>query len=121
MPDMDALPPGCEGVLVIQVFADATTRLVRYHAVNSQEFDLLLGSRDCDITIPLPGIGKRHARLVKTGDDMTLSDLGSGNATLVSGIACLPGEILYLENGDEIVLGDALVQISMIGKDRATP
>ena len=48
---------------------------------------------------------------------MTLSDLGSDSGTFVSGVPCLPGEIIVVEPGDEIFLGDVRIRFSIIHKD----
>lgn len=118
MPDLDLLPPGCDGVLVVQVFVGSATRFNRYCSIDTQQFDLIIGKTESDININLPGIGNRHARLLKHGEDMTLSDLSSGATTIINGLPCLPGEIMYLENDAEICLGDALLRISIINKDQ---
>lgn len=120
MPDMNALPPGCDGVLALQVFVDSNTRFNRFYSVDTQQFDLVIGKTDTDIEIQLPGIGSRHVRLVKTGEEITLSDLGSGGATLVNGLPCLAGEILYLENDADIYLGEILLRINILKKDRGS-
>lgn len=121
MPDLDALPPACDGVLALQVFVDSNNHFYRFCSVDTQQFDLVIGKTDADINVRGPGIGQRHARLVKSGDQMTLSDLGSGRVTLINGLPCMPGEIMYLDDDADICFGDTLARISIINKDRGSP
>jgi pSer/pThr/pTyr-binding forkhead associated (FHA) protein len=39
--------------------------------------------------------------------ELTVSDLGSSNGTSINGVPCLEGEIIFMEPGDVLVLGDA--------------
>ena len=48
---------------------------------------------------------------------MTLSDLGSDSGTFISGVPCLPGEIMVVEAGDEIFLGDVRLRFSIIHRE----
>ena len=61
--------------------------------------------------LPSAAISRQHARLNGTPDALTVTDLGSGNGTSVNGVPCLDGEILYLETGDVLVLGDAQLSV----------
>jgi pSer/pThr/pTyr-binding forkhead associated (FHA) protein len=47
---------------------------------------------------------------------MTLSDLGSSSGTIIKDVPCLPGEIMVVEAGDEIFLGDIRIRFSIIEK-----
>ena len=38
---------------------------------------------------------------------LTITDLGSSNGTSINGIPCLEGEIMFIEPGDIIILGNA--------------
>lgn len=118
MPDLDALPSGCNGVLVVQVFVESAIHFNRFRSIDTQQLDLVIGRMDTDINIQLPGIGSRHVRLVKAGEDMTLSDLGSGRATIINGVPCLPGEIMCLDDDAEVYLEDVLLRISIVNKDQ---
>ncbi len=48
--------------------------------------DHVLGSsRDADLQVPAPTVSRRHARVVSTGETVTIEDLGSTNGTAVDG------------------------------------
>ena len=47
------------------------------------------------------------AALNGTAGELTITDLGSNNGTTINGVPCLEGEIMYVEPGDTIILGDA--------------
>ncbi|MBC7878676.1 MAG: FHA domain-containing protein [Anaerolineales bacterium] len=79
---------------------------------SAQEFELtqseiIIGREpEVDITIPAPGISRRHAKLTQGADGYTLEDLGSSNGTFVNG-AKLTGQRL-LKSGDQVRLGQAV-------------
>ena len=45
--------------------------------------------------------------------EMTISDLGSSNGTSINGVPCMEGEILFIEPGDSLVLGDVRLSIEI--------
>lgn len=53
-----------------------------------------------DVIIPLPLVSKRHARIVRVGDDLYLEDLNSANGTLVNERRV--AERALLKDGDTI-------------------
>jgi len=112
-PDMNALPSGCNGIVIIEGYLDADTRFKRLCAVNTGQIDLVIGRGEADISIEHPAISRAHARLQCDTQTMTLSDLGSSNGTFIRGIPCLPGEIMFIEAEDEIFLGDVGFRISV--------
>jgi hypothetical protein len=57
---------------------------------------------DADITLPDPGVSRRHAEVRREGDEVFLIDLGSTNGTSVNGRAI---ERIRLSKGDRIALG----------------
>lgn len=116
-PDMNALPEGCDGLLVIDGFVDTDMRFQRFCAVNTQAINIIIGRSDADININHPVIGRSHACLESNGELMTLSDLGSTSGTFIREVPCLPGEIMVVEAGDEILLGDARIRFSIIEKE----
>ncbi len=117
IPDMNALPSGCNGIVLIEGQLDADTPFKRLCAVNTTQIDLVIGRGETDISIEHPAISRAHARLQIDAHSMTLSDLGSSNGTFIRGIPCLPGEIMFIEANDEIFLGDVGFRISVIGKE----
>ena len=58
-------------------------------------------------------VSRRHARLNGSSDSLTLTDLGSSNGTAINGVPCLEGEIMYLEAGDTVILGDARFNVAV--------
>ncbi len=66
-------------------------------------------SSDCDIQIPDANISRRHAELVKEGDEHWLVDLGSTN-----GIETSDGKVqrLKLDDGTRFVLGSTEIVVS---------
>jgi len=117
IPDMNALPSGCNGIVLIEGQLDADTPFKRLCAVNTAQIDLVIGRGEADISIEHPAISRAHARLQIDAHSMTISDLGSSNGTFIRGIPCLPGEIMFIEIEDEIFLGDVGFRISVIGKE----
>lgn len=72
------------------------------------EGDNLIG-RDagCTVCLDVPNISRRHARIVITGRDATIEDLGSTNGTWVGNQKLIqPGA---LREADRIQLGDAVL------------
>ena len=116
-PDMNALPDGCNGLLVIDGLIDAQMRFQRFCAVNTENIKVTVGRDGADININHPVISRSHARFENRGALMTLSDLGSASGTFISGVPCLQGEILVVEAGDEIFLGDIQIRFSIIRKE----
>jgi len=76
-------------------------------AVDKDEF--LIGRQaPADLEVPLPRISRRHARISRLESGYYLTDLGSRNGTFVNGQP-IGSEPHRLHNGDEIVLGGAIV------------
>jgi len=110
-PDMSALPPGCNAVVMIDGLFAADRPFKRYCAVDSNNIDIVIGTGAADISIEHPAVSRKHARLVCTPNSMTFSDLGSSNGTFINGTPCLPGEIMFIEAGDELFLGQLKLSI----------
>ena len=117
LPDIDALPEGCNGLLVIDGIVETDMRFQRFCAVNTQAVNITIGRSGADININHPVISHSHARLENYGKLMTLSDLGSSSGTSIRDVPCLPGEIMVVEPGDEILLGDVRIRFSIIEKE----
>jgi hypothetical protein len=86
-------------------YADGRSLLVSA-AVSDRAVNLDIGRGPADLVIDSPAISRRHARLNGTAEALTLCDLGSSNGTSINGVPCMEGEIMYLEAGDEVILGD---------------
>lgn len=72
--------------------------------------DVVLGrSSENAVHLADSSVSRRHARLVRTADDtFTLSDLGSGNGTLVNGA---PVQEIVIRHGDTLTLGDSVLRL----------
>jgi len=116
-PDLSALPEGCDGLLVIDGLVDSDMRFQRFYAVNTEAIKVTIGRSGADININHPVISHSHARLESHGGLMTLSDLGSSSGTFIREVPCLQGEIMFVEPGDEILLGNVRIRFSIIERD----
>lgn len=106
-PETSFEAPRLDSLLVIEgVLADGEhfelSCPVSRHAVN-----VLIGRGDVDLRIESPAVSRRHARVNGDRTALMLEDLGSSNGSSINGVPCLEGEILYVEPGDDIVLGNA--------------
>jgi len=115
--DVKAMPPGCNGFVKIEGLLDTDIRFERFCAVDTQRIDIVIGRGESDISIEHPAISRTHARVKYDTEHMTLSDLGSSNGTFIRGIPCLAGEILFINDSDDIALGDVRIRISVISKE----
>jgi DNA-binding winged helix-turn-helix (wHTH) protein len=94
----------------------------RLLAGSARSYWLVLGSRRIALTdgenvlgrdphvavwLDVPGVSRRHARIVIVNQDVTIEDLGSKNGTYVGGERVTSPATL--RNGDEIRTGSALV------------
>lgn len=76
-------------------------------AVSENAINVVIGRGDTDLIISSPAVSRRHVSLNGTFTELTVSDLGSSNGTSINGVPCLEGEIMFMEPGDVLVLGDA--------------
>lgn len=114
IPDVNALPDGFDGIVVIEGLLGGGTGFKRFCVVNTAHIDVVIGRGDADIRIETPAISRRHARLENDTGSLTITDLGSSNGTFIRGIPCLPTEIMMVDPEDEILLGDVRFRISML-------
>lgn len=82
-------------------------------AVSEHAINVEIGRGDAELVIDSPSVSRRHARLNGTRAALTLTDLGSSNGSSINGVPCLEGEIMYLEEGDQVVLGDARFTVTI--------
>ena len=75
-------------------------------------------SLDADIRFDVPGVSRRHARLVVEGEQVAIEDLGSQNGTY------LRGERIHgratLADGDEVRLGPVSIVFRHVSADGST-
>ena len=74
--------------------------------VGVADVHLEIGRGDTDLVLDSPSVSRRHARLGGSIGALTLTDLGSSNGTSINGVPCLEGEVMYVEPGDFMTLGD---------------
>ena len=64
-------------------------------------------SSECEVTVPEPGISRRHVRCEWQGDDLFLFHLSETNSTCVNGTPVTTRR--KLSDGDELLLADQVV------------
>jgi DNA-binding winged helix-turn-helix (wHTH) protein len=95
-----------------------------YLATSDREFRLAEGaveigrSSDAAIRVDAAGVSRHHARLVISGDQARLEDLGSKNGTFVGGKPVAGG--CLLKDGDEIRIGPVLLTFRIVTPTRPT-
>jgi hypothetical protein len=117
LPDMNDLPTGCNGLVIFEGLLEAGSAFRRFCGVDVEHFDIIIGRGDADIRIEHTTISRNHARIVCKGTSMTLSDLDSSNGTYINGVPCLKREIMFVQRGDEICLGDIRFNIRLVSKE----
>ena len=93
-------------LLIHGVLADGTA-FEESCAVSENAINILIGRGDTDLVIDSPAVSRQHISLNGTRKELTVSDLGSSNGTSVNGVPCLEGEIMFIEPGDILIMGDA--------------
>jgi DNA-binding winged helix-turn-helix (wHTH) protein len=73
---------------------------------------------DADIRFDVPGVSRRHARIVVDGEHVALEDLGSQNGTYLRGER-ITGRAT-LADGDEVRLGPVLIVFRHVSPDSST-
>lgn len=117
LPDINNLPEGFDAMLIIEGQAGDDNDFSRFCLVKQSQFDVIIGRGDADIAINAGSISRHHVRLRGDGKVITLSDLGSSNGSFIRNIPCLPGEIMYVEPGDDVLLGDVRFRIRLLTSD----
>jgi DNA-binding NtrC family response regulator len=110
--DPTASEHGSEGLsafrVVLVVASPSETRVIELDAGRS----LTMGRGDpADIRIADPSLSRAHASLQRTGDAVTVADLGSRNGTVVFGKRI---ETAVLRGGDTAVLGKVTVSVQVL-------
>jgi pSer/pThr/pTyr-binding forkhead associated (FHA) protein len=75
-------------------------------------------SLDADIRFDVPGVSRRHARIVVDGEHVALEDLGSQNGTYLRGER-ITGRAT-LADGDEVRLGPVSIVFRQVSADDST-
>jgi hypothetical protein len=100
-------PDALDSLLVVEGVLSDGADFRESCAVSKNAINVLVGRGDADLVIDSVAVSRHHASLNGTADELTLSDLGSSNGSSINGVPCLEGEIMFIEPGDSIVLGDA--------------
>lgn len=83
-----------------------------------QEVDLAPGetligrSLECQVTIEDPLVSRQHARILVTGDDATIEDLGSRNGVKLNGLTVRTAALL--KDGDRLRIGTRELVVSRL-------
>jgi predicted component of type VI protein secretion system len=74
----------------------------------------VIGRReDCDLRIPLHDVSRKHARLVREGDQLRIEDLGSSNGTHLNGQRIERDAVL--QAGDSVQVGPVVFVVQVDG------
>lgn len=115
--ETEAPPPLPGSLLLIRgVLADGTP-FEDSCPVSENAINITIGRNDADLRIESPAVSRRHVNLNGTRLELTVADLGSSNGTSINGVPCLEGEIMFIEPGDTLVLGDAKCTIEIRPRD----
>jgi hypothetical protein len=76
-------------------------------AVSKNAINIVIGRGDADLVIDSLAVSRKQVSLNGTINELMVADLGSSNGTSVNGVPCLEGEIMFIEPGDTLILGDA--------------
>ena len=68
----------------------------------------------CELTLPFPTISRLHARIMQTGDRVTIEDLGSSNGTRVDGKRVL--QATTVDAAQEIQLGELRLRLESVAE-----
>lgn len=71
----------------------------------TREENLLGRGSDCDVRLRDQDVSRHHCLIRVRGSEVTISDLGSSNGTIVNGHSILSQ--FTLNSGDEIVVGNS--------------
>lgn len=117
IPETASRPDGCDGLLLVEGMLDGETPFRRFCFVDTGRMDVVIGRGDADIVIEHAAISRNHARVRSEGEHLTLSDLGSRNGSFIGDVPCLAGEVMYLDAGTEIFLGDVKITINVVNQE----
>lgn len=82
--------------------------------VSSNAVNVVIGRSQADLRIDSLAVSRQHAQINGTAGALTLTDLGSNNGTSINGVPCLEGEVMYVEPGDTLTLGNARFTFELV-------
>lgn len=104
-------PPGTNGWLRIEGTHADGRPLRAVTAIAEGKFQAVIGRAGVQLAADGPGISRKHAVIVGEAGRLTISDLGSRNGTFVNGVRCQQDEVFFVDEGDKILLGAAMVTL----------
>lgn len=106
--------PGLDSLLQIEGMLADGTEFRHSCKVSRNAVNIVIGRSGADIIIDSCAVSRQHASLNGSSKTLTITDLGSSNGTSINGVPCLEGEIMYIEPGDIIILGNARFNYDII-------
>ena len=79
----------------------------------SQGSNIVGRDRDCDVSVDSPSVSRRHARIMVTGGEATIEDLGSKNGTYLGGIRI--SGATPIEQGTKVRVGSVTMVYRTVG------
>jgi hypothetical protein len=114
LPDLGDLPAGCDGLVLLEGDMGGKRKSRYFRAVDTTQFELVIGRGEADIRIENAAISRRHALLACGEGAMTLADLGSSNGLHINRVPCLPGEVMHVQPGSELCFGGVCLTIELL-------
>jgi eukaryotic-like serine/threonine-protein kinase len=97
--------------LTISVETDSKVGLRQVYDCNQS---ILIGSeKTCDLVLDCRGVSRKHCRIAVKDERWCIVDLGSTNGTLLNGKAVAERIEIQLSNGDQVVVGEAMLRIGI--------
>ncbi|GEM_PF-4725981 len=88
--------------------------------VRIREGDTVIGrGSDCELHIDDPTASRRHTLVRRTGDEITVSDLGSRNGTFVDADRVLAPRVL--RGGERLLVGETLFEVLVVPEKQGLP
>jgi hypothetical protein len=84
------------------------------------EEEIVIGRTHGDVTVDVDltpyeaaekGVSRRHTKIKRENDTVTIIDLGSANNTYINGQKIVPNEVRILRDGDELRLGRLVMRV----------
>jgi len=75
-------------------------------------------ARDAQICLDVPGVSRRHARVMVEGETVTVDDLASKNGTFVAGCRIAASHVLA--PGDRVTFGQVTVTLQATSSESST-
>ncbi|KAA9132592.1 FHA domain-containing protein [Marinihelvus fidelis] len=120
-PTAERWPPGANAWLYAQATTPEGEALRTRCAVDADAFACVLGRADADLVLDNDSVSRVHLRLERRDGALMAGDLGSTNGTSIGAARCLSGEIVYLEPGETLQVGDLAVKFRLDDDEDSAP